>query len=334
MQEYAVAHLAGDFRQRWDDFVDASPEGSVFSRAVWLANLAEAFGGDCRIAFCTVDGAIAAAVPLLVRRAWGIRYAPPMPITAYNGWLTGAAWSALPGTQKRACAEVLWKRAVRDIGFGWFSFAPGIAPPLPDSARWRPHERRTVLVPLDDFDRTWAGFSQSLRRKIRRAEETGIALRATEDAERIVALHAASYARHGASPPFPAPLLARWLKALFETRLIEGFEAVLPGAATASAVRVVARDGATVYDWLAGADVHEGIAASHWLVCSIMRRAAEAGARIFDFMGANTPGVTDFKMGFGGSVTPYTVLSYHRTAMHRTLERTRGAVVRRRRRLA
>ena len=311
----------------WDDLARQHAHGALFASRRWLYILADVFGlSDDGILVSDTRGPIV-GIPLLTRKRGPLRVAPPHPITLYNGIVS------VPGAPAEAIAAGLNALERR------CHYAALLAPPQLDESvfdnreRWSLSDQASIVVDVADFERTWKQFTQSLRRKIRRAEEQSLAFHRIEDTGLLLALHRKSYARHDVAPPLHADVLRAWLRTLQQEGIAECYGASLPAGPTIAA-RVVIPDGEILFDWLAGADIaHLDISASHWLVARILQEASSRSMRGLDFMGANTPGVTDFKRSFGGITRPYFVASYYRHPLIHTIERARNALRRRRRRV-
>jgi hypothetical protein len=311
----------------WDALARQHPHGAVFASRRWLAILADVFGLSADGILVSDASGVLVGIPLLTRKRGPLRVAPPHPITLYNGIV------AAPGTPREAITAGL-AALERRCHFAVLLTPSQLDPRVfDDRPRWLTTEQASIVVDVADFDATWKQFTQSLRRKVRRAEEQSLVFRRVEDAGVLLALHQTSYARHAIAPPLPSDLLRAWLRTLQQEGIAECYGASLP-AGPVIAARAVVPDGDVLFDWLAGADIaHHDIAASHWLVARILQEASTRGTRRFDFMGANTPGVTDFKRSFGGVTLPYQVATYYRYPIIQSLERARNELRLRKRRV-
>ena len=185
---------------------------------------------------------------------------------------------------------------------------------------------------MGDMDAVWDGYSQSLRRKLRRVPAGGFRLDLDPSTAMVVRMFEQSYSRHGLRPPLPGELLTRWLGELRRSGTAECYTALHPDGRPAAA-RVVIRDGARLFDWLAGSDPTVAPSASHWLVHTLLVRYSAAGCTLFDFMGANTPGVSDFKRSFGGTLHAYDEAEWYRPSLLRHIAMARNRRRRTRREL-
>lgn len=315
----------------WLDDDHRPPGVPIFAGRRWLRSLEEYFGFQVEVLTGTATEGLEGAIPLIGRQRFFLRVSPPPPITLYNGFA-----ATIPVGQKdpglHAVAAAILDRIVARYHFAALALPIGCA--VVDvfrKKRWQLVTQQTIRVSMPDYESVWRGYSQSLRRKIRRADDHQLRLAETRDVAGVTALYTLSYERHAMLPPIPAPVVQDWLAHLCEQRIARVFTAVLPNG-TVVAARAIIPDGDVVYDWLAGADVATAdISASHWLVASIQRQCIEEGYRTFDFMGANTPGIVDFKRSFGGDQIPYHVATYYRSSMLKTMETLRHTIKKRKR---
>lgn len=316
---------------RWDAFHASSADATIFGSSRWLRLAARVFGGHPAYVIVHDDDAEArdrCGVPLLLRHRGPFTIAAALPISLYTGM-----YAADAGASDDAL-EVLFSRIERKTFFATLLLPIGTAAGRIAEARgWERIPQQTVRVAISDIEATWRGFSQSLRRKIRRADDAGLHCEPSSDLSIILSMHEESYARHGMKSPVPLQQLAEWLGALATEGIITQYVA-RDADNRARAARVVICDGSIVYDWMAGMGAGTAhAAASHWLVYDIMRRHATQGCTVFDFMGANTPGVSEFKFLFGGDVVAYDVVRFRRSRAVRWLEQLKDGITLRRRTL-
>ena len=310
-----------------------TPGIPIFAGRRWLRSLEVHFGFQAEVLAGAAAGGVEAAVPLLSRQRFFLRTSPPPPITLYNGFVSSVTGAVAGGDAGlRAAAAAILDRIVARYHFVALALPIGCA--VTDvfrKKRWQLILQQTIRVPMPDYDTVWKNYSQSLRRKIRRADDHRLRLVETRDVTNVTSLYGLSYERHAMVPPIPVSVVRDWLGSLCEQGIARVFSAVLPNG-TVVAARAIIPDGDVVYDWLAGADVATAdISASHWLVANIQRQCVEEGYGTFDFMGANTPGIVDFKRSFGGERIPYHIATYYRSSVIKTMETLRNTIKRRNR---
>jgi CelD/BcsL family acetyltransferase involved in cellulose biosynthesis len=300
----------------WERLHADSPDSNVFSSAKWLSVMAEVFHRHALGFVLESDGTPMAGIPLLLRRRGPLRVATPLPISLYAGLIRCAA-SPLPLDQLLSVIEHEFHFISLSAVFS------GEERNMLAMRGWRLRKQQSIRISLNDMQSVWEGFSQSLRRKLRRASEGQLRLDTDPPLDLVVRMFEQSYLRHGTLPPIPGTTLERWLRALTECGITNCFAARHPDGRYA-AVRVVIRNGNVLYDWLAGVDPSVAPSAAHWLVHALLARYAAEGCMLFDFMGANTPGVTDFKRSFGGYDHEYHEAEWYRPSVLRHLNALRN----------
>jgi CelD/BcsL family acetyltransferase involved in cellulose biosynthesis len=303
----------------WDDLHQRA-HGIVFNSSVWLRILAEIYGRDSHCVFVRDGDGIRAGIPLLLKQKGMLRYSGELPMSLYSGLLhtfgpeeVSAACEALFGEAEQLCHFASLSLPREDMMLTALT-----------SRSWELRNRLSLRLDLSDPDRLWDGYSQSLRRKIRRASEVSLVFSDEAPLDVLIDMYSRSYLRHGLHPPTQPMQMRAWLLRLRREGLLRCFGAYRADGVPAAA-RAVIRDGDMVYDWLAGADPAVSPSASHWLLHSVLLRYAAEGARTFDFMGANTPGVVDFKRSFGPYEQPYVEANWYRSPLVKTLLRLQRA---------
>ena len=88
------------------------------------------------------------------------------------------------------------------------------------------------------------------------------------------------------------------------------------------AALAVLEDDRAAYAWLVGSP--RGTAATRLFDDALAR--ARAHAQTFDFFGANTPSLALFKKAFGGALTPFYRVAWHRPGLARLVAHLRPLV--------
>ena len=144
-----------------------------------------------------------------------------------------------------------------------------------------------------------AGFSAATRRAVRK--EAG-GFEVVEDgalSTEAVARMVAAYRRGGAPLGLDEGAVAGLARAFTEAGLARTF-AARRGGQTQAAV-VVAHDGRTAFYWVAGSAPGPAMTV---LLADVLGRLQADGVAAFDFCGANTPSIAEFKRRFGPALAP------------------------------
>lgn len=174
-------------------------------------------------------------------------------------------------------------------------------------AGWHAAPLFTALVDLAIAD-LQTGWSASTRRTVRRHVAEYHYDAAHLDPNTAIALLESSYARQGRPLPAPAAALRPLLAKLSLTDAC-GVSAVRSGASDEVEASVaVLHNHHTAHYWLAGS--RPGPAMSV-LLHQLWVDAQARGLQSFDFIGANTPSIAEFKRRLGGRLVPYYHVAAH-----------------------
>lgn len=307
--------------EKWESLHHSS-DAPVFSSLKWLKILAEVLDRRIVLSIAVADGEPVAGIPLLTTHRGPLTVSPPLPISLYSG-------------MNRSGPEIdiddLVAAIERQCNFCVLQLPPDCPTESFITRGWSCVQQRSRVLDTGDFEMLWSGFSQSLRRKVRRAEERGYRLTNDVTVAQMLSLYSRSYQRHGIQPPIEIPVLQKWLDLVSTLPFAQIYGARTDDGALA-AFRLVLRDRNVAYDWLAGSDdVEKYPGATHWVLTEVLRGLSSGGVRMFDFMGANAIGVSDFKELFGGEETTYHTVSWYRPSFLRSAEALRNRMVLRKR---
>ena len=262
----------------------------------------------------------------MLRRKGNLRLSPPLPMSMYTGLITQqneTLWrdgfplllSAVEGQCNFIALSAQFEASTQTVF---------------RSRKWMLQSRLNRCLQLEDSESLWNGYSQSLRRKLRRAEDSGLRLDTDPPVQLLAECYGKSYQRHGVKPPISVDHMQAWLTTLRKQGILDLYAAKRADGRCV-ATRAMIRDGDTLYDWLAGSDPPLAPSGSHWLLHVLLSRYLDAGCRRFDFMGANTPGVSDFKRSFGGLHVEYQDLEWYRPTLLRHVNQLRSRLRQRQR---
>lgn len=320
------ALLEGDALAAWDALVERAPLGTLFHSYRWTALLAEAFGRTARVLGVFRNGELVAGSPLYERRVPGLVISNPPIVAGYAGALLG-----LP-EYDRACRtnseveQVLdaLEAGVRErYGYARLTHPPGVVDARPFLWHgWNVTPRYTFRMELRDPNDVFDAFEPDTRRKIRRAEEAGLVVSRIARTSEIIGAYESSYRRHEEPPPVPVSMLARLADRLIVDGLARGY-VVRDEAGNAHAFQMQVLDSRVAYGWIAGmVPEHTPRAGFSLLTWRILSELAQTH-RLYDFLGANTPTIAQFKRAFGGDLVPYWETRYA-TGLARVMFAVRG----------
>ena len=342
---FAVEELALNGDDEWDRFVDESVEATPFSKIAWL----RAFNTNSPKNNFSIGvirdkaGKISAGMTLLrTVNKLGQPVAIVPGLHPYNSFL----FRPLATTEldriyrhRRTCTEALMKFAKQ----GSFASIRLIHHPDVSDVRpfvwdgWQVVPAYTFLVDLLKFEEV-ASFSHANRKQHRKCVEAGFKLiqhdKVQPHTETILTLLRKTFERQGLDPNRLDPhhggleAYARYIEQLDKTGMLRYFAAQTADGQTVSArVGVVSANG-TIYDWIAGTDpdfLKQGAAV--FLIAEVLMELKRAGFKQFDFGGANTPSIADFKQGFNGELIMGFETLWASPALRHMLARVAGTMI-------
>lgn len=177
-------------------------------------------------------------------------------------------------------------------------------------------ERHTFHLPSAPFDEAMASWSSGPRRQVRKSmgsfdfwSSHGTPGDVSPEAKKLdEVIHAAvdlaeqAYGRHGRPLPLPSRGLARWARDLFYAGLARVYGLYDQASGDVAAAIVALHDGSTAWYWLAGSAPGPGMTV---LMAHVQDDLHQAGIATLDLMGANTPGIAEFKRRLGGERKTY-----------------------------
>jgi len=164
-------------------------------------------------------------------------------------------------------------------------------------AGWTITPRATYALALSED--VAAGFSSAVRRTIRKE---AAAFEVIEDgalAADAVGMMLDAYERQGSDLGLDPGAVRGLAHAFVEAGVARVFAARRSGAVEAAVV--AATDGRTAYYWIAGSVPGPAMTV---LLGDVLPRLAADGIARFDFCGANTPSIAEFKRRFGPTLAP------------------------------
>jgi len=283
----------------WCTFVLGHPAALPYHHPAWLEALAEAYGYEPQALLLRgTEGNVLAGTPFVkVGGALRARRWVSLPFTDACPPLTTEGVSAhdVFAAMERAGAE----RGVRGIELR--AAAAGLEELT--STRGVVHE-----LALGDPDELFRAFRSNVRRNIRKAEASGIVVRAGEERRQLTrvyyALHADTRRRLGV-PPQPR----RFFEALWRCVVEPGLGFVLLAyhgdQAVAGAV-FLAWNGRVVYKYGASDTRQWALRPNNLLFWEAIRRGHTSGARVFDFGRSDLEdeGLRFFKASWGAIEKP------------------------------
>lgn len=293
-------------REAWQRLWEKSPQRSPFSTLAFAEAVSRHFGLDLSLIGVSSEcreRVLEAGALLFHRKRGPYRETVLPPFTPYSAVLLDDTTDGAAVHDRQSPFEVLLSGIESQFGRIILHLFPSVTDVRPASWRsWRVRPLFSYTIPLDPEETLIARWSESARRTFKKGREAFIISEETDLSETIVGLSAQSYERHRRGYPAEIEAIRRVMDELCEQQLVRLFIARSKSEGEPKAGLAVLHDGKTGYYWIAGS--LPGDAMTVLLGCVLPRLRGD-GLERFDFVGANTPSIAEFKRRLGAELVPY-----------------------------
>ncbi len=286
----------------WNDFINQSLQGSFFYTTEWANLLSYTFNRQYEIIVLRENEQIIAGMLIFVQIRFGFHMITPMALYPNIGPVLKEISDAKYQksiARKLEILTALTKYLHKNFDFWMFNVAPEINDVR--SFQWQncsAEPSYTYRVDLGDWGICEQNFNQSVRKKVRQAERENISFIQSDDKNDFMHMYSSSYHRHGIKPLIEDNLLEKFLSMALKLPQVKLYYVVQGDKKLAG--RIILEDKNRIFDLLAGSDDPAGYG-STYLVYHIFKRYSGKNLT-FDFLGADHPGIEEFKRGFGGDL--------------------------------
>jgi hypothetical protein len=319
-----IINLSGN-KQRWDDFVDLSPQGNIFCKTIFLDSL----GIDYDMVFIEENNVLAMGALIIKQNGKPIK--APYAFTMYQGILFGNFIYKMP--RHRRINKILeltqyllisLKEYYNRISFclhynfddlrsfQWFNYHN------PENGQFSITLRYTGILDLY----AWKNIDQYLMdiRTVRRQEynkfkSSNFNLESSNDIETFDQLHSKTFERQGIQRNEEE---VRLLRSIMRNALANGYGQLLllknsEGIAISATVYFYDK-GCGYYMFAANDPEYRKTGCGTYLMIENIQQCKEKGLLKVDMVGINSPGRGDFKTSFNAVPQPYFIVHWERPA--------------------
>ncbi len=250
-----------------------------------------------------------AGIIVLYRGKGAFRDSRPVPFSQYSCLLLRQSCDEAAIHQRRSALEALLSAV--EPHYRHLLLLVSLRDPRP--AQWRGWDVRPLFTYRLRPTEGMAAWSEATRRAYKKHAH---AYRIEEDADSasdIVRCCRQSYARHGRRLPAEPEALTRLVTRLRASGCVRLFTARRDGQLEGGLA--ILHDGQTAHYWIAGSQPGRAMTV---LVGRVLQTLATGRVAQFDFVGANTPSIAEFKRHFGPRLTAYYRLEYRASILGRS----------------
>lgn len=287
----------------WNDFVAKSAQGTFFHSAQWTGIISDVFGRPYKLLLCLKNNQPVGGIAFIYHKKMVWQLITPTPLFPFNSPIFYSAENEKSHKTIFNHLKITEKfESYLNQHYTYWVLDTSSNNQDMRAYQWRGaavEPRYSYVVDLKNENNLIDIFNQSLRKKLKLAEQQNYRMQESNDPECLIGLFKKSYIRHGMSPLISEVRLRSLLNKTLQLPQIKLYHAQKDGETRAA--RLILADKHTGYDLLAGSSDPEGIA-SAFLVAQILRGLIPV-LKSFDFMGADHPQIEQFKRGFGGKLT-------------------------------
>ena len=290
-----------DAVRAWDCLPSSHDWDTVFGTYPYLETIASHSRAAVDQITIEDERGVTAAARLAVHRRLGFSLSPILPLTAFSAIRLRDDLKEVEVHERTSVLEDLLRAIERRFCAASIHLPPAVQDMRIFSWRgWKVRPLYTYRIALNETEPPLAAWSESARRTARQeAPEFEIVETNPETQARLVV---ESYSRSGRKPPLGAERIASAVRSLIEDGAARTLGASNKETQEIDASIAILRHRREAYYWLAGG--RPG-AAMTVLLANVLPDLASSGIELFDFVGANTASIAEFKRKFGGQLTTY-----------------------------
>lgn len=288
-------------RSAWKVLVAKSPQATACSRFAFGTAVEEALGLPAWVAAVWEEDTLRAGALLFEKRRGPFRGAALPPLVPLVTPLLDGPLREADVHHRRSSLDALLGLLPEAFHQTHLVLHPSLADARPLLwAGWQVRPAYTYHLDLRDQDPVTKGWSDTPKHTFKKEAEHFAVSEGPGETEAAVALVEDSHGRQAHDLGVDAEALATLAHPLGAAGLLRVF--VARRGSTPEAGLFVLTDGRTAHYWLAGSVPGPAMTV---LVGHVVGRLRDEGVAYFDFVGANTPSIAEFKRKFGGTLVPY-----------------------------
>ncbi len=297
----------------WESFSQKSAQSNPFQSAEWLKTYAEFFKLSLNIIFVKRGDQTIAGLIYPYKKKIFFNVSTPLLFTYYSGILFQDFEREKVQKrimQKNEAILKIHQHLKKTLDF----FTLKLHHTIDDirQFKWLGYEikpRHTFTLNIESIEKLWDGLSNSLKRKIKDAQEKGFRVLRTTSVDELAQQQILSFEKTGGKFFLNFDELKQLLEKLAQRNLLTIYHLVDKNDQVIAS-RGISVWGEKAYDVVAGTMGRETDNSSHFLLWKILEDLSLNNLKEFDFCGADIESIAFFKMQFGGEIKISFEVSY------------------------
>ena len=306
---------------RWSELSSRAPQHSVFSSFHYAQALSESFGITCEAAFAQTESKEDAAGVLLFSRKKGpFKQVIVPPFTPYTSILTASS------DPYQAGEDTPLSNLMASLSGRYDDLRLHLHPSITDLRPfqwmdWTPAPLYTYAIDVNIMSDDFGVWSAGTRRTFRKHLSEYLFQESPEAAADVIALCAGSYRRQNRSFPIVPERLEALVGRLQQKNMVRVFTVRPTNRDDITGGLIVLHDDKEAFYWIAGSIPGPSMTV---LIGRLLLELKSSSFHRFDFVGANTPTIAEFKRRFGPILTPYWAVTHCPNRVLRSFKDFRG----------
>jgi len=305
---YQLKLLSEGEKNLWDAFVEQSGQKTIFHSTFWADQIKKVFKRDYHILALLKKEQIIAGILFWPKKVLFIDAITHIPNTSYQGPLYRKSSPAKKASSLQSEYQKQTGLLLDYLTAKYQLIDIPLSPHIKDS---RPYQWKNFTVEtaytyrfeITEFSQLQQQFSQDLRRKIKKSNEQGIHFKTSTDTQALIGFVFDSYKESATSPAISSSMMQSFMDACIQSgtgRLFYQYLADEPISGI-----FVLYDAYSVYALFSGIASTKRAITNSELVHTYVLQQPDFLGKQFDFLGANTSHLEQFKRSFGGDLIPY-----------------------------
>jgi hypothetical protein len=303
-------------KKRWDQFVEASPQGSLFHKWDFLKTV-ERHSKYQFLPYCVYSGEeLRCIFPFFIWRYHGLTYMGSPPPIHTQIWYLGPAFDpnvqALKAIAKEKILDQVTDELCREIDTIAPNFVYVVTVPNFIDVRsfmWKKfdteHLRLTYTIDLEkSLDEIWASFTRRCRQGIKRVSAYSPEIQQTNDVSALLDIWRPRFSELGMQVPLLSDRYLKELVAAFPQDVTVYNLSIDGKLATATACCVLQKE--RYGYWIGNVNARKDLSVTDYLVWEVVRRAKSEGFKKLDLGETDAPlALSRYKAKFDPVLEPF-----------------------------
>ena len=303
-------------KEQWDEFVETSPQGSLFHKWDFLKTV-ERHSKYEFLPYCVYSGEeLRCIFPLFIRRNRGLTVMNSPPPNTQISYL-GPAFDPSVGARRASAREKIYDQVTEELcreidkiapNFVHFSTVPNFIDVR--SFIWKNFTENSEFAYVIDLERSldeiWASFTRRCRQRIKQLSPYSPEIKQTNDVSTLLDIWRPRFSELGIEVPLLSDSYLKELVAAFPQDITVYTLSIDGMVATAIACCAMQKERYGL--WIGGVSARRDLGVNEYLDWEVIKRAKSEGFKKLD-LGVSDAGPARYKSKFNPVLEPFLTLT-------------------------